>query len=1183
MTPKRPATRLDFEIAIICALVIEADAVRGLFDRDWDDDGPPYDKAPGDSNAYSAGLLGRHNVVLAYMPGMGKAKAANVASNCRTSFPNIRLALVVGVCGVVPHVPDTKDEIVLGDVIMSSGVIQYDLGRWLPEQFVRKNTLLDSLGRPNAEILTLLAKLGSIHDRKRLRDKLAGHLEVLQEEPELKAEYPGIAHDKLFNATYRHISDGKTCEECGCNGDLIRRHRLDQGIPKPVVHAGLIASGDTVMKSGERRDNIARDEGIIGFEMEGAGMWDTFPCLVIKGACDYADSHKTKVWQRYASATAAACTKAFLEYWVPSVTKSHIQCEYTLAFSLSEVADVDRFVGRKDELAQMHNILDKPDGRRIAVLHGLGGIGKTQLAIAYLKTYHSNYSATIWLNASDEISLQQSFHEIAEKIIREYPAAIAIRTAMESRDPYDIIQAVKRWLDEPNNDRWLLVFDNYDNPRLEKERQVENDEENTKHSSDGHPKQEATLASKAYDVRTFFPNNYQGAIIITTRSSTVRFSKPISLKRFTRVNESLEVLQSHSQRDKIEQDDAAIELVQRLEGLPLALATAGAYLSQVSISYAEYLKQYQESWLRLQKKTPGLLSYENRAMYSTWDITYKQIKHRNHAAAMMLHLWADFDKEDLWYEMLRYEGSEVPLWFKDMVQDRISFDEVMRVLCSHGLVETDQKEWGVDSRGYSVHECVHAWMKYALNAEQDISMAHLAMSCIASRIPDKDEANYFLVQRRLLLHVDICSSRLIELVQLDDIDCGSITHRFGSLYADQCRYAKAEAMYNRSLQGREKAWGPEHTSTLDTVNDLGLLYADQGRYSEAEAMYNRALQGNEKAWGPEHVWTLDIVNNLGILYVEQGRYSEAAAMYNRALQGREKAWGPEHTSTLEIVNNLGILYVEQGKYSEAESMYNRALQGKEKAWGPEHASTLNTVNNLGVLYKAQGRYIEAEAIYNRALQGKEKAWGPEHTSTLNTVNNLGLLYVEQGRYSEAEAVCNRALQGREKAWGPEHTSTLDTVNNLGLLYKAQGLYSEAEAMYNRALQGKEKTWGPEHISTLDTVNHIGALYVEQGRYGEAEAMYNRALQGYQQALGTDADTYPLALNTLKNLGHLFYQLNKLGEAENHYARAQSGLATIYGHNSDQYREVSSQLSKIRDMQQPKPRWWQALARLIPYR
>ncbi|KAH6981396.1 hypothetical protein EDB80DRAFT_593043, partial [Ilyonectria destructans] len=180
-------------------------AVEALFDEYWDDDGPRYDKAPGDPNAYSTGSIGRHNVVLAYMPGMGRASSSAVSANCRASFPNIKLALVVGVCGAVPFVPSSNIEIVLGDVIVSSGVIQYDLGRQLPGRFVRKDTLLESLGRPKPEIRALLAKLEGIRGRKVLRSKMASHLNEFQKEPELEARYPGVAYDK------QNLSSSRSC------------------------------------------------------------------------------------------------------------------------------------------------------------------------------------------------------------------------------------------------------------------------------------------------------------------------------------------------------------------------------------------------------------------------------------------------------------------------------------------------------------------------------------------------------------------------------------------------------------------------------------------------------------------------------------------------------------------------------------------------------------------------------------------------------------------------------------------------------------------------------------------------------------------------------------------------------------------------------------------------------------
>jgi nucleoside phosphorylase len=331
---ERPADRHGFKIAVICALPLEADAVDAVFDFGWDS--LSFGKAQGDPNAYSTGTIEGHNVVLAHMPGMGKANAAAVAANIRSSFPNIGLVLVVGACGCSPFTPD-GDEIILGDVIISTGVVQYDLGRRFPEQFVRKDTLSESLGRPNAEIRSFLAKLRCFRGRKLLQDRMARHIAILQHESGLAAHYPGTKHDMLFESAYRHVSDGKLCNDCGCDGELRPRSRLLQDSPQPMVYFGTFASGDTVVKSGQDRDNLVRQEDVIGFEMEGAGVWDSFPCVIIEGACDYADSHKVKEWQRYAAATAAACMKAFLESWTPSSIQSgKILCATTPIYLLTD-------------------------------------------------------------------------------------------------------------------------------------------------------------------------------------------------------------------------------------------------------------------------------------------------------------------------------------------------------------------------------------------------------------------------------------------------------------------------------------------------------------------------------------------------------------------------------------------------------------------------------------------------------------------------------------------------------------------------------------------------------------------------------------------------------------------------------------------------------------------------------
>jgi nucleoside phosphorylase len=345
--PPPPQDRGGFGVAIICALKLEAHAVEALFDRCWENEGKRYGKALGDPNAYTTGLIGRHNAVLAHMPGMGKGSAAGVASGVRSSFWGIELALVVGICGGVPY-ETSGEEILLGDVIISDGIVEYDFGRLHPDKFVRKNTVRDSLGRPNLEIRSLLNGLEGYWSGKRFRSNISRYLRELQKKPGFKsAGYPGADADKLFESTYRHKHhDFQACALCctckkkedevcqavpnlSCSmlkcdeNKLVPRSRLSKDVvassaEEPRVHYGFIASGDTVMKSAEDRDAIATIENVIAFEMEGAGVWDKLPCVIIKGVCDYADSHKNKIWQEYAAATAAACMKAFLEEWVPT-------------------------------------------------------------------------------------------------------------------------------------------------------------------------------------------------------------------------------------------------------------------------------------------------------------------------------------------------------------------------------------------------------------------------------------------------------------------------------------------------------------------------------------------------------------------------------------------------------------------------------------------------------------------------------------------------------------------------------------------------------------------------------------------------------------------------------------------------------------------------------------------------
>ncbi|EHK43571.1 hypothetical protein TRIATDRAFT_266978 [Trichoderma atroviride IMI 206040] len=322
----RPSRRSDFDIAIICTLSLEYDAVSYIFDEFWDEDGDQYGRAAGDTNHYTTGRMGNYSVVLALLPQMGKAGAASAAASMRSSYTGVRLALLTGVCGSVPHVGQ-HEEIFLGDVIISKTVFQYDFGWQLSDGLVTTFETDRGLDRLEKRTENFLKQLqGNAAQRRR----------------QAKYDYPGTAEDKLFEPTHRHkhhkspscicrhcVKDSdpvcdkglsSPCIDLGCDDErhLTRKRLQDSSgdTPQPAVHVGAVASGDKVMKSAAERDKLSREAGVIAFETEGAGIWDEVPCIVVKGVCDYADSHKHPRWQNYAAAAAAAASRAILESYI---------------------------------------------------------------------------------------------------------------------------------------------------------------------------------------------------------------------------------------------------------------------------------------------------------------------------------------------------------------------------------------------------------------------------------------------------------------------------------------------------------------------------------------------------------------------------------------------------------------------------------------------------------------------------------------------------------------------------------------------------------------------------------------------------------------------------------------------------------------------------------------------------
>lgn len=296
----------DYTVGWICALAEELVAAEEMLDEEHDT--PPYDVH--DPNIYTCGRIGEHNVVIACLPEgqMGTNSAAAVAVRMQSTFSSTRFGLMVGIGGGVPS-DDT--DIRLGDVVVSKphsthgGVVQYDFGKATLTGFEP----VGSLNSPPTILLGAVAKVRAKHMRG--KGLLSIHLSKVTSLPRFAREDAGF--DILYKAEYNH-EGGTTCKECKQDCVEFREARKQD----VVVHHGTIASGNQVIKSAIERDRLsAKLDGVLCFEMEAAGLMNNFPCLVIRGICDYADSHKNKRWQPYAAGTAAAYAKEVLSV-IPS-------------------------------------------------------------------------------------------------------------------------------------------------------------------------------------------------------------------------------------------------------------------------------------------------------------------------------------------------------------------------------------------------------------------------------------------------------------------------------------------------------------------------------------------------------------------------------------------------------------------------------------------------------------------------------------------------------------------------------------------------------------------------------------------------------------------------------------------------------------------------------------------------
>jgi tetratricopeptide (TPR) repeat protein/transcriptional regulator with XRE-family HTH domain len=740
------------------------------------------------------------------------------------------------------------------------------------------------------------------------------------------------------------------------------------------------------------------------------------------------------------------------------------------------------FTGREEILKTLHTQLDADQAVALiqsSALHGLGGVGKTQIALEYAYRYALEYSAIFWIGAETMENVTSSLLHMAE--VLQLPER-------DEKDQQRVIAAVYHWLTTHN--QWLLIWDNLEDLKL---------------------------------LHRFLPPARQGAILITTRNPALGTLAvgmdllPMGLEEgMLLVLRRAKVLERAATRGQLRQFArysptdyaAAEELVTVMGGLPLALDQAGAYIEETGCSLAAYLQRYrqQQAHLLARRGTPG--GNHPESVTTTFRLSQERVEREQRAAADLLRVCALLQAEAIPEELFVIGAPHLGPELEALAADPAQFDQTIAVVRRLSLVQRQ-----AETQTLSVHRLVQAVLREQMSEPEQATWLRRVMAALNAAFSE----GAYEAWERFLPHV-------LTVVSAIPDDAGSrelaqVLRKVAEYLCHHARYAQAEALYQRAVRIAEQVWGPEHFEIASTLCGLACLFYEQGKYQQVEALYQRAVQIQEQVLGLAHPDVAFPLHGLGLLYWKEGKYEQAERMYQRALQIREQARGEEHPDLAPTLNGLAILSHERGQYEQAEHLYQRALHLREQVLEPEHPLLANLLNNLAEAYVAQGKESQAECLYQRALAIDEQAYGPDHPSLAHPLQGLADLYVAQAKDAQAEPLYQRALFIREQALGTEHPDLASSLNGLAHLSLRQGEYDQAELLYKRALSIQEQHLGQHHPETAQTLHNLATCQQKQGRLSEALSLAECALSIRSQSLG-DAHPKTVATRTLSTqLGH----------------------------------------------------------------
>ncbi|EXL39960.1 hypothetical protein FOCG_17462 [Fusarium oxysporum f. sp. radicis-lycopersici 26381] len=690
-----------------------------------------------------------------------------------------------------------------------------------------------------------------------------------------------------------------------------------------------MASGDSVMKSGEDRDREVEARDVVAFEMEGAGVWDILPCIVIKGACDYADSHKSKVWQRYAAATAAACTKAFLGFWVSSfdqdlsglasnfqnslslqnrdssyqnrsiraVDESQIQPAFHVPFLKN-----DLFVGRDDVLTELQGLLFNRGYLKVALV-GLGGIGKTQIALQlayWIKEKKQDYSV-FWVPALSRASFEQACMQIMDVC------------GIPMTEDCSAVETVRQYLSSKSAGKWLLVVDNADDMQTI-----------------------MGLKGGVTGLYRSLPQSDQGRILFTTRHQKVAISvvgrNILDVPAMSRDEARSYFKRALIQEMPLAHNEVMNHLLTRLAHFPLAITQAAAYMNENQIPLAEYLQLFENTdrdrieLLSTEFQDDTRYEQSQDPVATTWFISFDQIRKADELASRILMFLAYVEPKGVPQSMLPEGESQQQL------------TRAIGTLCGYRFLDRRGS-----SKVFDMHSLVHlAIRSWVMENESEGEQSQAAIARLEEVFPTDDWENRDL-WRQYLPHA-------IKLLRCPEDGWNDELCELG-YWVGRClhvdgRVPEAVKLLEHVVAIRETTLAEEHPSRLASQHMLAMAYRANGQIEEAVKLLEHVVAIQETTLAEEHLSRLASQHMLAIAYRASGQIKEAVKLLEHVAAIRETTLAENHPDRLASQHALAGVYEANGQVAEAVKLLEHVVARKREIMSPSHPSRLVSEQSL---------------------------------------------------------------------------------------------------------------------------------------------------------------------------------------------------------------------------------------------